>query len=82
MILAVLNIILDVYSMVLLVRIVLSFIGMQRYANQVVRFIYDVTDITLKPIQKVLRPVAVGDVYLDFAPLIVLLIINIIQRYI
>ncbi|MFP4456174.1 MAG: YggT family protein [Halanaerobiales bacterium] len=77
-----LNLILDVFSILLIIRIVMSFLNMGRHSSKIAEVTYDITDVVLNPIQKVLKPVRLGDYYLDFAPLVVLIIINIIQNLI
>ena len=84
MIITTINFILDAYSFLLLVRILFSFVnqGNQgRRPHQIIVFVYRITDVILKPVQKVIKPVLVGNMYLDFAPLIVLFLINMLQRY-
>ena len=78
----ILNLVLDVFSILLIIRIVMSFLNMGKYSSKIAEITYDITDVALKPIQKVLKPVQVGDYYLDFAPLVVLIIINILQNLI
>ena len=84
MIKGIIGLILDLYSILLLIRILFSFATINvanTRQNNFIMIIKKLTDPPLKPFQRMIGPVQVGTMYLDFAPLIVLLIINILQNY-
>ena len=70
---------LQLYSFVLLARVLMSWIPIDTSnptVSQIVRFMYDVTEPVLAPIRNVL-PQGLG---MDFSPLLVFLAIDIIRR--
>ncbi|MFC1477465.1 YggT family protein [candidate division KSB1 bacterium] len=62
--------IIDLYVYILIARVILSWINVDRY-NQIVRFIYKVTDPVVEPVRRVIPPVA----GIDFSPMIVIFVI-------
>lgn len=77
-----LNIALDIFSVLLIFRIVMSFLNIGKHQNKIAEITYEVTDVVLSPIQRAIKPIQIGDYFLDFAPLIVLMLINILQYFI
>ena len=65
---------LDLYTLLLIADVVLSYLPQYRYAPVVV-YIRKASDLTCKPIRKLLPK----DLPFDFSPLIVILIINLIK---
>ena len=65
------------YEIVLLIRIVLSWIPHNPY-NQAIRFLYKITDPVLNPVRK-LSPPFKG---IDFSPIIVFLALGILKQLI
>lgn len=72
--------VLNLYVLVLLVRIVLSWFPMPSHGTMasVQRFLYMVTEPVLGPLRSILPPVRMGSVALDLSPLIVLIVLNLI----
>ncbi len=66
------------YEIILLIRIVMSWIRPNQY-NPFVRFIYNMTDPVLNQIRRRLPIHAMG---LDFSPIIVFIILEILQKLI
>lgn len=68
--------VLTAYNLILLARVLMSWLpNVDRY-HPVVKFIYDVTEPVLKPIRQVL-PQGMG---IDFSPMIVILIIGVLMQ--
>lgn len=73
---SILIIILQVYSFILLARVIMTWIPNLDMNSPIVQFLLQVTEPVLKPIRQAL-PQAGG---IDFSPLIVFLIISVISR--
>jgi YggT family protein len=71
-----LEIVLEVYFWIIIVRALLSWVNPDRY-NPIVQFLYRVTEPVLRPIRRRL-PMEMG---LDFSPLIVILAIKVLQWF-
>ena len=71
-----LEIVLEVYFWIIIVRALLSWVNPDRY-NPIVRFLYQVTEPVLRPIRRRL-PMEMG---LDFSPLVVILAIKVLQWF-
>ena len=71
-----LEILLEVYFWIIVVRALLSWVNPDRY-NPIVQFLYRVTEPVLRPIRRRL-PMEMG---LDFSPLIVILAIKVLQWF-
>jgi YggT family protein len=69
--------ILRFYELLILMNVIFSWINVSNY-NPIVKFIYKVTEPVLAPIRHVMLPVA----GLDFSPLIVILILEFLQKMI
>jgi YggT family protein len=71
-----LEILLEVYFWIIVVRALLSWVNPDRY-NPIVRFLYQVTEPVLRPIRRRLS-MQMG---LDLSPLIVILVIKVLQWF-
>jgi YggT family protein len=71
-----LEVVLEVYFWIIIVRALLSWVNPDRY-NPIVRFLYQVTEPVLRPIRRRL-PMEMG---LDFSPLVVILAIKVFQWF-
>jgi YggT family protein len=71
---------LQLYIIVIFVRVILSWfpISPDSALASVYRFVYGVTEPVLGPIRRVMPGVGVGGMGLDFSPIIVLLLLQII----
>jgi len=71
---------LQLYIIVVFVRVILSWfpIGPDSVLASVYRFVYAITEPVLGPIRRVMPGVGVGGMGLDFSPIIVLLLLQII----
>jgi YggT family protein len=67
--------ILNVYEIIIIVRAVLSWFNPNPY-NHIVRFLIDVTDPVMNPIRRIIPMPGI-----DFSPMIVILIIELIKRF-
>ncbi|HUN08953.1 MAG TPA: YggT family protein [Aggregatilineales bacterium] len=67
---------LQIYSFILLARVLLSWFPNIDRSNQIVQFLYDVTEPVLKPIRDMLPQNGM----MDFSPLIAFLIITVLTR--
>jgi len=70
--------ILNIFELILLARVLLSWFPNIDRSNPIVRFIYDVTEPILRPIREMMPPTAM----IDFSPIIVWLIIRVIRIFI
>lgn len=73
----VLDIVLDVYKWVIIIAAIISWVSPDPY-NPIVRFLYSVTDPVLRPIRRLIGG-RLGPI--DISPLIVVLAIIFIQRF-
>ena len=71
-----LEVVLEVYFWIIIVRALLSWVNPDRY-NPIVRFLYQVTEPVLRPIRRRLS-MQMG---LDLSPLIVILVIKVLQWF-
>ncbi len=67
---------LQIYSFILLARVLLSWFPNIDRSNQIVQFLYDVTEPVLKPIRDMLPQNGM----MDFSPLVAFLIITVLTR--
>ena len=72
----IINTIFRIYSYLILARIFLSWIPIDRY-NPIIQFIYKVTEPILAPFRIILP---LGNVGLDLSPIIVFFLINFLQK--
>jgi len=69
----------QVYSLILLARVLMSWIPNIDPYNPIVQFIYNLTEPVLKPVRDILRQnFNTGSI--DFSPLIVLIIMQMLMR--
>jgi YggT family protein len=66
----------QLYSLVILVRIILSWIPNVDRGNQIVRLLYQITDPVLEPVRRVIPPIGM----IDISPIIVFIGLHILQR--
>lgn len=66
---------LRIYTFVLLVRILMSWIPNLDPYNPVVRFLYQITDPVLEPARKLIPPIGA----IDISPIVVFIVLGIIQ---
>jgi YggT family protein len=59
----------------IIIRVILSWVRHDPY-NPVIKFIYEVTDVVMKPFHRII-PTAGG---IDFSPIIIIFILSILQR--
>ena len=74
---SILNIIYWAFWILILARVILSFIRIDPY-HPIVRLVYDLTEPILAPIRRILPPMS----GLDFSPLIALLLLQLLFRLI
>ena len=72
----VLNSILILYSFLLILRSLLSWMRLDPFTNPIARFLYIVTEPLLEPIRSVLPPVGM----IDFSPMVALVLIIALQQ--
>jgi YggT family protein len=72
-----LRVVFDLYMLILLARVIVSWVNFDP-RNQVVRILYQLTEPVLAPIRSVL-PATGG---LDFSPVVALLLISLLRRFI
>lgn len=75
-----------IFYYLLLARIIFSFLPLGRDANpallKVRRFVYQLTEPVLKPVRNVVKPVHMGSgAYLDLSPLVALLLLDMLRRF-
>ena len=75
-VLRVLILLINIYELILLARIILSWFRISPYDNQFVRVLYDLTEPVLEPIRAILPPIAM----IDFSPLVVFLLLVALRR--
>lgn len=78
----ILNSLLNVFSLVLMARILLSWIPASPggLVSDIADVVFAMTEPLLAPIRKLIPPIAVGMGYLDLSPLILMLLISLIRR--
>ncbi|MGQ9552758.1 MAG: YggT family protein [Anaerolineae bacterium] len=69
------NILFDVLSLAILVRVVLSWFRVDPY-NRFVQILYQVTEPVLAPIRRIIPPIGM----IDITPIVALLILQVVQR--
>lgn len=73
----VLDIALYIYMWIIIIRALISWVSPNPY-NPIVRFLYRVTEPVLQPVRRILPLQGLG---VDFSPIIVILVIYILQRF-
>ncbi len=74
---ALLHLVLNIYIWVLIARAIISWVNPDP-SNPIVRFLYRITEPVLRPVRNVLPLQGLG---LDLSPMIVLLIIYVLDRF-
>jgi YggT family protein len=74
---AVLHLVLNIYIWILVARAIISWVNPDPY-NPIVRFLYRVTEPVLRPVRNMLPLQGIG---LDLSPMIVLLVIYVLDRF-
>lgn len=64
------------FWILILARVIISFMRVSPYQNELVRLVYTVTEPVLEPIRRILPPMS----GLDFSPLIALLLLDLLRR--
>lgn len=75
-ILTIINLLYWFFWILILIRVVVSFMRISPYQNDLVRLVYEFTEPVLEPIRRVLPPMS----GLDFSPLIALLLLDVLRR--
>ncbi|HYT79133.1 MAG TPA: YggT family protein [Actinomycetota bacterium] len=75
---------LQIYTFILLIRIILSWFPIPRSGPMatVVGVLYDLTDPVLRPLRNLIPPARMGMMAIDFSPIIVFIGLSVIQRVI
>lgn len=77
----VVNAILNAIVFLLIIRVFISIFAISPRQNMIVQKIFEWTDVFLKPLQKIIPIVEVGNYTLDFSPLVIILLIDLIQKF-
>jgi len=74
------NMVCTVFSWLLIIRIILSWVGVTPYThfNEAVAVIYNATDFLLRPFRRL--PLTIGPI--DFSPILVFFLLQLIQRWV
>ena len=75
---AVVRLVLWVFELILIARVVLSWVPNADRSNPLIRLVYDVTEPVLRPIREMMPPTGM----MDLSPLIVFLIIQVLMTLI
>lgn len=75
-------IVLEIYSFIVLARVLLSWFPNIDPYNPIVRFLYDVTEPLLQPIREFIRQTFPNSGPFDFSPLVLLILITLLTRVI
>jgi YggT family protein len=73
-----LSLALSIYSLIMLARILMSWLPNLNPYNPIVRFLYEATEPVLGPVRRAIPPMG----GFDFSPIIVMVAISLIQRLI
>ena len=71
------NILFEVLSLAVLIRILLSWIRIDPY-NRFVQMLYQITDPILEPFRRIIPPIGM----IDISPIVALLVLQVLQRII
>lgn len=66
----------ELYSFVLLARVLTSWINLDPYTNPIVRLMYQLTEPLLAPIRRILPPAGM----MDFSPIVGFIVIMVLER--
>lgn len=69
----------SVLNILIIARVIMSWIPLGNPNNSVVRFVYEITEPILAPIRRIIPR---GSLPIDFSPLIAILLINMIERWV
>lgn len=72
-----LAVIINIYDLLILIRCLLSFVAMGAQ-NKFTDFIYGVTEPLLAPVRALLSKTPLGNMMLDFSPVVVILLLNLL----
>ncbi len=75
---ALIDLIARLYQIVLLARVLLSWVQVDPY-HPAVQFLYQITEPVLRPIRQIVPPTAMG---LDFSPLIAMVLVEVLASII
>lgn len=78
---AILSHIINIYSWLIIIRIILSWLQISPYSNQIVHFFYVITEPFLKLFRKLIPPFPAGTLYLDLSPILALLALRFIDLF-
>jgi len=78
-ILQIINAIFDVISGLIIVRIVFSWLMIDRYSNELTEFVYTASDIFLKPFRVI---VSIGMGGIDLSPIIAFIVLRLLREII
>ena len=73
---SIINLLYWAFWILILARVIISFMRVSPYQNDLVRLVYEVTEPVLEPIRRILPPMG----GLDFSPLIALLLLDVLRR--
>lgn len=80
------DLIFSIIYLLLIARIILTFISANRYGNPSISKAYEIiwryTEPFLKPIRRLIPPTSLGGGYIDFSPVIAILLLNLIQSFV
>jgi YggT family protein len=72
----ILNIFLGLYGVLLLLRVLISWVRLDPYTNPIAHFLYAVTEPVLQPIRSILPSTGM----IDFSPMVAMLLVFALQR--
>lgn len=72
---------LEIYDFIILLRCICSFIFMGTY-NSFYMFLVKITEPVLSPVRSLLSRTPLGNLPLDFSPVIVMLLIGVLERWV
>ncbi|MBN1120401.1 MAG: YggT family protein [Anaerolineae bacterium] len=72
----VLILLIRLYNVVLLLRVMLTWLRISPYSNRFAKILYDLTEPVLEPIRAIIPPIAM----LDLSPLVVMLLLLALER--
>lgn len=68
----------DIYIFIIVIRAIISWVNPDPY-NPIVQLLYKLTEPVLRPIRRILFR-SVGNIRIDFSPLIAIIVLSIIRR--
>jgi len=80
---AVIHWLLIVYTIILFVRILSSWVRVPAYgvAGKVLQIVYDLTEPVLRPLRSILPPIRMGAMAMDLSPIIVFIVLDVLIAY-